>query len=644
MPSAASLFFVLLLDHVVSTVAITSQRHSANGGPLLLLLKSRGKETQPPSLKGLEKQAAAMAAEPEAAEIPPLPLPQIMLPRNVTADALKPPLGAAQVAPPPRKLVDVDVCRGYYDVMGQFDNTFNCTKGTYIYCCGTCHYRFCCEHQRNRLDQDSCTNYNSPVWANTQVPATQSPSRSDPDFDPLQQQSNNTAYVIGGVISFTLAVAIGVKVACHKISRRPRNRDINMPRALVDILRHQSSPIQQSERNNSTILTTATTSEATLGRQSKNLYTPILQSKDNRIGKHNLTQPGSSPKHTATIERVPRMNNAQLASAGTLLSSKANNAGPHPTFSHSFHNLAQLPPSYEAVMKPEINRYSSLKRLEKDLDDYTGYYTSKRRTNNAPPSFHSSQHHLHWGGDYTLGARGTLPLYSSHTRIHVPTSTSTPNPYPLPQSPYSPTFETMSKPPRRVLSQDQLLALGEGNPLSHLSKNQQHQYYKAMTTSKSSNSQALRKSYERLLVSPDHLEERMMMGGMGDYGGMMSTMSHLDHQKKAQSQQNVCVTPSLDRHHMIKMNSHPTSGREQERSTAAAMSAGHGAGTVCWGEGHGSGGGAGTMGHSARRMAFATKRQNTIEQLHFLPGGGGGGGGGAGGQALRTGSKNEVTV
>lgn len=48
---------------------------------------------------------------PAVAELPPKPLPQTMLPRNVTADALKPPLGAAQVAPPPRQLVDVDVCR-----------------------------------------------------------------------------------------------------------------------------------------------------------------------------------------------------------------------------------------------------------------------------------------------------------------------------------------------------------------------------------------------------------------------------------------------------------------------------------------------------------------------------------------------------
>lgn len=45
----------------------------------------------------------------------------------------------------------------------------------------------------------------------------------------------------------------------------------------MDILRHQSSPVQQGERNNTTVLTT--TSD---GRMSKALYTPILQSKDNR--------------------------------------------------------------------------------------------------------------------------------------------------------------------------------------------------------------------------------------------------------------------------------------------------------------------------------------------------------------------------
>ncbi|XP_056255376.1 protein shisa-6 isoform X2 [Seriola aureovittata] len=574
---------------------------------------------------------------PVMAELPPKPLPQTMLPRNMTADALKPPLGAAQVAPPPRQLVDVDVCRGYFDVMGHFDSTFNCSKGSYIYCCGTCHYRFCCEHQRNRLNQDSCTNYKSPVWADPQVTVTvPAVNKPDPDFETLQQQSSSTAYVIGGVISFTLVVAVGVRIAFSKVARRPRNRDINMPRSLVDILRHQSSPVQQGERNNTTVLTTTTSD----GRTSKNLYTPILQSKDNR-------------------KRGSRMNNTpQLSSGPTLLSGSGKGPGSvgvgggsiigggmrhnssHPSFSHSFHNLAQLPPSYEATMKPEISRYSSLKRLEKELDEYSSYHNSKRRSNNAPPSFHSSQHHLPWGGDYTLGSRGTLPLNGSRPRLHIPAST--PNPYPLPaQTPY--TSSSFDRPPRRVRSQDQLLALGEGNTLSRLSKNQQHQYYKAMmSTSRSSTSQTLRRSHERLLVSPDRLEDRLMamglMMGGGDRGGgsgMVPTMGRLSHHQKAQSQQNICVTPSMDRHHMIKMNSHPTSGHDHDRSSAAMPGMGMHGGWDPHG-GHG-GGGAGTGHPNARRMAFASKRQNTIEQLHFIPGGGGG-------QGLRTGSKNEVTV
>lgn len=82
-------------------------------------------------------------------------------------------------------------CRGYYDVMGHYDSTFNCSKGSYIYCCGTCYYRFCCEHQRNRLDQHSCTNYISPVWANTQVPVTLPVDiKPDPNFETLQQQNS----------------------------------------------------------------------------------------------------------------------------------------------------------------------------------------------------------------------------------------------------------------------------------------------------------------------------------------------------------------------------------------------------------------------------------------------------------------------
>ncbi|MEQ2200343.1 hypothetical protein XENOCAPTIV_027945, partial [Xenoophorus captivus] len=52
-------------------------------------------------------------------------------------------------------------------------------------------------------------------------------------------------------------------------------------RALVDMLRHQSSPVQQDERNNSVALT-VTDGQGTLGRAPKNLYAPGVPSKDNR--------------------------------------------------------------------------------------------------------------------------------------------------------------------------------------------------------------------------------------------------------------------------------------------------------------------------------------------------------------------------
>lgn len=53
---------------------------------------------------------------PAVAELPSKPLPQTMLTRNMTEDGLRPPYSPAQVAPPPRQLVNVDVCRYTYIV------------------------------------------------------------------------------------------------------------------------------------------------------------------------------------------------------------------------------------------------------------------------------------------------------------------------------------------------------------------------------------------------------------------------------------------------------------------------------------------------------------------------------------------------
>lgn len=210
----------------------TEQPKTSRGPPLLLLAMQAN--IRPAALQGRTKAPEKL---PEASflEELPRPLPQVMFPKNVTSSkALAPPLGAAQVAPIPPRLVEVwiDVCRGYYDVMGQIDTSFNCSKDSFIFCCGTCHYRFCCPDRTRQLDQESCTNYDSPDWAKPQTDPMMLPDElgPDPDFDPLKQQSHNTGFVIGGVIVFMVAVAVGIKVVFNKVQQEANQRDLNMPR------------------------------------------------------------------------------------------------------------------------------------------------------------------------------------------------------------------------------------------------------------------------------------------------------------------------------------------------------------------------------------------------------------------------------
>lgn len=208
------------------------QTHTAPCPPLLLLAINANLRLA--ALRGRTKAPEKAPETPEEVlETPPRPQAQAMFPKNVTAaDALAPPLGAAKVPPPPRRLVDVDVCQGYYDVMGQFDSAFNCSKDNFIYCCGTCQFRFCCPDRSQRLEQDLCKNYDFPEWAKTPPPAMESPEDFGPDidFDPLKQQSHNTGFVIGGVVVFMVAVAIVIKVVFNKVQQEANHRDLNMPR------------------------------------------------------------------------------------------------------------------------------------------------------------------------------------------------------------------------------------------------------------------------------------------------------------------------------------------------------------------------------------------------------------------------------
>ncbi|KAG7277120.1 hypothetical protein CRUP_024948, partial [Coryphaenoides rupestris] len=104
-------------------------------------------------------------------------------------------------------------CQGYYDVMGQWDPPFNCNAGVFLYCCGTCFYRFCCQFRQQRLDQNICSNYDTPIWANTGKPvATVTEGEGNQDRD----RTHLVVYIICGVVAIMVLVGIFTKLALEK--------------------------------------------------------------------------------------------------------------------------------------------------------------------------------------------------------------------------------------------------------------------------------------------------------------------------------------------------------------------------------------------------------------------------------------------
>nr|XP_033817956.1 protein shisa-7 [Geotrypetes seraphini] len=462
----------------------------------------------------------------------------------------------------PQNATAADICYGYFDVMGHYDNTFNCSTGTYRFCCGTCYYRFCCEDRHERLDQKSCRNYVTPIWVDQPQASTTIANGKVQEYNPLKDQTNSTVYVICGVISFTLAVGIGAKIAFNRASNQPEAREINVPRALVDILRHQTVTVNRSERNNSTSISPGPPDNGP-ARPPKNLYNPIKPLKSNHDNMHHnyihLTL--NSPKHSATLDY--HMNN-QAHFPGSSM--KYNTL----SFSRSFHNLSHLPPSYESAMKSDISKYCSLKRLEKDTDD-----------------FYMKRKHL---AELT---RGTLPLHAmkmTYDRGGYPEKSQT---------------------PRRVMSQEHILT-EYNNPYLDNQPPVRYDYTILREQRPMSHERLLSREVihsQEHLLSPERLQQHS------------PTPFHdvrLGHQK-ALSHSNVCSgsTTMLDCQHTLKMNSHTTAASSPKATWDA-----------------------GNSGTTSRRQAFAAKRQNTVEQLQFIPGHLPS----HNQQHLRTGSKNEVTV
>ncbi|XP_034395969.1 protein shisa-9B [Cyclopterus lumpus] len=127
-----------------------------------------------------------------------------------------------------------DKCRGYYDVMGQWDPPFVCRTGSYLYCCGTCGFRFCCAFKSSRLDQTTCKNYDTPPWMMTGRP----PPKVDVTLEAAKDKTNLIVYVICGVVAIMALIGIFTKLGLEKTHRPHRE---NMSRALAHVIRHPAS-------------------------------------------------------------------------------------------------------------------------------------------------------------------------------------------------------------------------------------------------------------------------------------------------------------------------------------------------------------------------------------------------------------------
>uniref|UniRef100_UPI003AB0FA42 protein shisa-6-like n=1 Tax=Centroberyx gerrardi TaxID=166262 RepID=UPI003AB0FA42 len=638
--------------------------------------------------------------------------------RNTTAAV---PTAAPQktvaVQPPPAS--NHDTCLGYYDVSGSYDKMFECNNTDHRFCCGTCYLRFCCEYKKDRLDQKACKNYHKPNWVQ---PAAPSPSPTGETYDPSMDQTNTAVYITCGIIAFIIVLGVSAKVAYDKATEPPQ--EMNIHRALADILRQQGPiPISQYDCENFAAMNGSPKDNTPVRTSSKNHYTPVHTSKSNHglhYGKESVRSSGGpdihnfissgfvtlgrghqkgekhwpvrSQSHHGTHQhnynhvalgsptRTPKNAHRSLRRENNRISGiLTSQTEPYDlSFSRSFQSLSHLPPSYEAAVKADLSRYSSLKKLtDKEVEDY---YSRKR--------------HLP-----DLAARGTLPLHvikmsqDQHREQQQQLQSQAPQPAVSQAPPQSQSSQQQSQQrqrPRRVqraMSQDRVLSPQRGPQQEYsMSSNGMSPYGGRILSDEQLLSAERLRSQERLLpqdrlssqdrlytkdrmyskdrlLSQDHLyskdrhysqdrlhsqdrlysqdrllsqdpllsPDKLMMSlkrGMvssisGGFRGSDKSMS------RAISHTDVFMptTPLMDRYKMTKMHSHPSASNNGGGAPAAGGT-GH-SNTLAMNQ------------TASKRQAFASRRTHTVEQLHYVP------------QHhqqqqqpqhYRTGSKTEVTV
>ncbi|KAL4658258.1 hypothetical protein GN956_G1981 [Arapaima gigas] len=474
-----------------------------------------------------------------------------------------------------------DTCLGYYDVSGQYDKEFECNNTDHRYCCGSCFLRFCCQFKGNRLDQKTCTNYNTPDWIKTQPP---SPVPTGETYDPNLDRTNTTVYITCGVIAFIIILGVSAKVAYDKAMKPPQ--EMNVHRALVDILRQQGPvPVSQFEHENIASVE-GSPKENTPVRTSKNHYTPVHNAKSNhgQYGKENfhksgqdvhnfissgfvtLGRPPLKAQHSVdgisqfawqgdldvpTSYGNPQHNYSHLdltAHTPKIEKPRVNNILTSQTepydlsFSRSFQNLTQLPASYEFGVK--------------DIDDYY-------RRNRPLPD---------------LPSQGTLPLH------------------------FDQSVAPQRQRPRRVqraMSQDHVLSPERAPPRNYgLSSYSQTSYGGRILS-------------EEQLLSAEHLQSQDPLLSPEK----MLSLRHHGHREKisrAMSHADMLLptSPIVERHKISKTHLHPSTSIDAYNTL--------------------------NVNHNpvSKRQAFASRRTHTVDHLQYIPGH----------HHYHTASKSEVTV
>ncbi|XP_076609449.1 protein shisa-6 isoform X1 [Chaetodon auriga] len=507
--------------------------------------------------------------------------------------------------------VQHDTCLGYYDVSGQYDKEFSCNNTDHRFCCGSCFLRFCCADRGKRLEQKSCTNYNTPDWIKTQPP---SPAPTGDTYDPELDQTNTTVYISCGVVALIIAIGISAKVAYDKATKPPQ--EMNVHRALADILRQQGPvPISQYEHENIAAIDGSPKDETPV-RTSKNHYTPVHAKASNHghYGKENLRSGGQDMhnfissgfvtlgrshlkaqhsidesgqmswqgdldipisygnhhhdyqhSHLDLTMLTPKMAHRQMRYERPQRMNNILTSATEPydlSLSRSFQNLSHLPPSYELALKSDLSKYSSsLHRLsDKDIDEY---YSRKH-------------HHSDFVGQ---GTTHMVKLNTDHQQRQRPRRV------------------------QRAMSQDHVLS----PPRTPRRGDYGLSSYGVMAAAAYSSSRHL--SEEQLLSadrlhSQDPLLSPAMRRDKFREKAMARAMSHAD--------MLMPITPVMDRHKMTKMHSQPSASNDSYNTL--------------------------TVNHQAttsKRQAFASRRTHTVDHLQYIPGHH---------HTYRTASKNEVTV